>query len=270
LFATDYREVLLSLLYPGAQTSLASLRPVVRELQRLLPLDGWQRQHTLLRIDAGFGDDANLAWLLPLGYQVLAKGYSGKRAAAYARRIKPSDWQEVQPGQRWLAWSPRQLAFGRPTRTVVVRWLTPQQRWKHALYVTTLQELELAEIADLYDERGKAEVEIQADKMGLLLARRRKRSFAAQEMLILLNDWAHNLLAWFHADALGQTPFDGFGPKRIIRDLFTIPAEAVVVTEQLVELRLKQSHPYAEDMARCLTKLWQLSHNSHLCQISRN
>jgi Transposase DDE domain group 1 len=198
----------------------------------------------------------------------LAKGYSGKRAAAYARRIHAADWLEIEPGRRWLAWSPRQLLFSRPTRTVAVRWLTPQQQWKHALYITTLSELSLTEIADLYDERGKAEVEIQADKSGLFLARRRKHSFVAQEMLILLNDWAHNLLAWFHADILQYTPFANFAPKRIIRDLFTIPAQAVIVDGQLVELQLKQSHPYAADMADCLTKLWLLPTSS--CPISQN
>lgn len=82
--------MLLSQLYPGAQTSLASLRPVVCELQRLLLLTWAARQRTLIRIDAGFGDDANLSWLLPWGYQALAKGYSGKRAAAYARRLAPA------------------------------------------------------------------------------------------------------------------------------------------------------------------------------------
>jgi hypothetical protein len=249
--------VLLSQLYPGAQTSLASLQPVVCELQRLLPLTWTERQRTVIRLDAGFGDDANLSWLLPWGYQVLAKGYSGKRAVAYARRLAPADWLEVAPGRRWLAWSPVQVNLGWPTRTVAVRWLTPA-RYKHALYITTLCDLTLTEIADLYDDRGGVEVEIQTDKMGLLLARRRKRRFAAQEMLILLNDWAHNLLAWFRTQALLGSRFADFGPKRIIRDLLTIPGEAIIVDDELIELRLKASHPYAAEMTHCLDRLWQV------------
>jgi hypothetical protein len=185
---------------------------VVCELQRLLPLTWNERQRTLIRLDAGFGDDANLSWLLPWGYQVLAKGYSGKRAVAYARRLAPSAWFEVEPGRRWLAWSPVQPALGWPTRSVVVRWLTPT-RYKHALYITTLRDLTLTEIAALYDDRGGMEVEIQTDKMGLLLARRRKRRFAAQEMLILLNDWAHNLLAWFRTHALSAAGLLTSGPS---------------------------------------------------------
>ena len=255
--ATEYREVLLSLLYSGEQTSLASLQPVVRALQDLLPLNWQQRQRTVVRIDGGFGDDTNLNWLLRQGYQVLAKGYSGKRAKAFARRVASNDWLTIVPDKRWLAWSPTQLQLSRPTRTVVVRWLTAQQQEKHALYLTSLTHLELAAIANLYDDRGRAEVEIQADKMGLLLPKRRKHSFIAQEMLILLNDWAHNFLAWFHATALRHTTFDGFGPKRIVRDLFTIPAEALVLDNRLVRLDLKQSHPYAAEMAGCLNRLWQ-------------
>jgi hypothetical protein len=235
---------------------LASLQPAVTELHRLLPVTFRERQRILLRIDGGFGDDENLRWLLPQGYQVLAKGYSGKRATAYARRVRKANWQEIEPGRRWLAWSPIQLAFSRPTRTVAVRWLTPKGQYRHALYITTLTELDLLEIADLYDDRGKVEVEIQADKHGLLVARRRKHAFAAQEMLLLLNDWAHNFLAWFHAQALRQTQFAAFGPKRIVRDLFSIPAQATVVNHRLLELHLKQSHPYAKEMATCLSQLW--------------
>ena len=92
LAAIDYREVLLSQLYPGGQTSLASLEPVVGELQRLLPFTWAERQRTLIRLDARFGDDAHgVSWLLPWGYQVLAKGYSGKQAepmlGAWLRRL---------------------------------------------------------------------------------------------------------------------------------------------------------------------------------------
>jgi hypothetical protein len=65
--------------------------------------------------------------------------------------------------------------------------------------LTTLLDLDLRESISLYEDRGQIEVEIQSDKMGLLIARRRKRSFAAQELLILLDDWVHNLLAVLHA-----------------------------------------------------------------------
>jgi hypothetical protein len=102
------------------------------------------------------------------------------------------------------------------------------------------------------------EVEIQSDKMGLLIARRRKGQFTAQEMLILVNDWVHNLLAWLHTNILRESRFAGFGPKRMVRDLFTIPGEALIKDDMLLELRLSESHPYAEEMVQCLARLWQI------------
>jgi len=254
--ATDYREVIASLLYPGTQTSLASLQPAVLTLERVLYLDLLRRQRTLIRLDGGFGSDDNLAWLLNRSYQLIAKGYSGKRAAAYARQVR--HWIEVRPGEKWVALSPVQLAFPVPTQTVAVRWLTPKRRWRHALYITTDLNATPVEVVETYDDRGAGEVEIQTDHMGLLLRRRRKRSFAAQEMLVLLNDLAHNWLAWLHAWVLQDTPFKSFGPKRIIRDLLSIPGEADIVNDELIELRLKASHPYAAVMTEVLEHLWQI------------
>jgi hypothetical protein len=252
--ATDYREVIASLLYPGSQTSSISLQPAVLALERVLQLDAARRQRTLLRLDAGFGTDENLAWVLQRRYQIIAKGYSGKRAAAYARRVQ--HWTEIRPGDRWVALSPLQLVFPVPTQTIVVRWRTPQERLGHALYITTDRAASPRQVAQLYDARGAGEVEIQTDHMGLLLRRRRKRCLPAQEMLVLLNDLAHNWLAWLHAWMLKDGPFHSFGPKRIVRDLLTIPAEAQMVQGDLVELRLKASHPYAAPMAQALRRLW--------------
>jgi hypothetical protein len=250
----DYREVLVSYLFPGAQTSAPALPPLIAELERVLPRSAGNQGRILLRMDAGFGTDTNLTWLLPHGYQVVVKGFSAARAAAHARRVRT--WTEIRPHDTWIAWSPKPLVFTRPTRTAVVRWRTPK-RDRHALYITTLTDLSLHDLADLYDDRGQIEVDIQSDKMGLLIARRRKRQFAAQEMLILLNDWVHNFLAWFHAAVLVNSPYAAFGPKRIVRDLFTIPGEATIAHDTLLELRLSEAHPYAAAMGACLSHLWQ-------------
>lgn len=254
--ATDYREVIASLLYPGSQTSLNALRPAVLTLEDILYLNTpARRREVLLRLDGGFGSDDNLSWTLARGYRLIAKGYSGKRAAAFARQV--GQWVEIRAEERWVAPSPVQLAFSVPTQTVVVRWRTQKGRFRHALYITTDLTATPEDIVHTYDARGAGEVEIQTDHMGLWLRRRRKRRLAAQEMLILLNDLAHNWLAWFYAWALKDGPFDRFGPKRIIRDLLTIPGEVEIVNDELVELRLKASHPYAEAMANALQRLWR-------------
>ena len=85
--AVDYREVLLSYLFPGVQTSAPALPPLIDEFERIMPFSFCNRQHILLRMDAGFGTDSNLTWLLPHGYQIVVKGFSAARAAAHARCI---------------------------------------------------------------------------------------------------------------------------------------------------------------------------------------
>jgi Transposase DDE domain group 1 len=203
-------------------------------------------------MDAGFGTDANLAYLLPYDYQVLVKGFSAGRAAAHARCI--SRWTEIRADDTWAAWSAKPLQLSRPSRTVVLKQRTPT-RERHALLLTTLLELELSEIVSLYDDRGQMEVEIQSDKMGLLIARRRKHSFAAQELLILLNDWVHNLLAVLHTTIFQASPFATFGPKRLIRDVLSIPGAATFEEGQLKTVKLSAQHPYADAMVMCLSRL---------------
>ena len=253
--ATAYRETLLSLLYPGNYTSLEALIPAVMTTEQFLSLSPDQRHRIVWRTDGGFGSDANLKWLVNRGYHIMAKGFSWKRALAWARRVR--NWVEIVPNRRWLAWAPDQLDFGRPTQIVVTRWLTPKGKLGHALYITTLLDLPLlTTIATLYNQRGGAEVEIGADKAGLKITHRRSQSMLAQEALILLADLVHNLLAWFHRDLLIETRFAGYGPKRIIQQLLCIPGELVFDDETLVEVRLKQSHALAQPMLDILAKLW--------------
>jgi hypothetical protein len=54
-----------------------------------------QRRRTIWRLDGGAGSDENLRWLLARGYLMLAKGLSGLRAAALARRV--TRWDTYAP-----------------------------------------------------------------------------------------------------------------------------------------------------------------------------
>jgi hypothetical protein len=231
------------------------LIPAVLAAEEFLYITPDQRHRIIWRTDGGFGNDANLRWLIERGYHIVAKGFSWKRAAAWARRV--TNWVEVRPGQRWIAWAPDQLDLGRPTRIVAARWLTPRGKTGHALYITTLTDLSMLAIAEVYDDRGGAEAEIGSDKVGLKLTHRRSQRMLSQEALVLLVDLAHNLLAWFHHDLLLDTRFAGYGSKRIIQQLLCIPGELVFEGATLVEVRLKQSHFLAEPMLDCLIRLWE-------------
>jgi hypothetical protein len=244
----------MSLVYPGNQTSQACLRPTVAAVERLLGLPRAQRRRTVLRLDGGFGTDVNLNWALWHGYQVLAKGYSGKRATAFARVVPR--WEELRAGERWIAPAPTPLRYYRRTQTAVLKWKTEQDTYRHSLLTTSLMEHSLAALAEAYDDRAAIEAEIKADKGALQLHRRRKRRLAAQEALVLLTDLAHNLLAWTHQWIFRDSPFAEAGIYRMVKELLPIPGKVVVAEGQIVKLRLKASHPLAKPMLACLARLF--------------
>jgi hypothetical protein len=254
--ATDYGESITSLLYPGNTLSQDVLKDAVRAMEDVLGIDAPKRARVCLRLDGGFGTDANLEWLLGMRYQTVSKGNSGRRAGAWGRQV--TEWQELEAGHRWVALPPKQLQFCVPTRTVIVRWRDHRREtFKHALYVTTDLQRTLAELCHIYDLRGGAEVDIRDDKQGLLLTHRRKRSWQAQEVLLLLNDLAHNFLSAFRWHVLADTPLADFGPTRLIRDVLSIPGEAIISDDnRLLELHFADSHPYARVLVEALPRLW--------------
>jgi len=75
-------------LYPGNQTSEKSFFKTIEQLEALLQMkDRHQRSGVLIRLDAGFGNDQNINWLLHRGYQLLSKHKSSKRASLIASQI---------------------------------------------------------------------------------------------------------------------------------------------------------------------------------------
>lgn len=224
-------------------------------LEETLNLTWQHRKRVCIRIDAGFGTDANLNWLLRQGYQLIAKSHSGRRAGTWGARVQ--EWTTIEHNRRWVALPEQQLSFCRPTRTVAVRWRNRRNQLKHALYVVTDMSQPIATIAHLYDLRAGLEVDIREDKQGLLLSLRRKRQLYAQEMLCLLNDLAHNFLVALRSSLLADTPLAGFGLYRLVHDVLTVPGN-VTFDEQgfITHMQLLRSHPYAGILAAVLPKLW--------------
>lgn len=254
--APQYHETLLSLLYPGNQTSVNSLRSTLEVMEQLLAVrDRRQRGQILIRLDAGFGSDANINWLLHRGYQVLSKGYSSKRAVAFAREVR--HWQQLDRG-KWIAPVPNYLSgrYYRRTQMVMLRWQHPRsRRFKYALLITSLWNRELVYVSDLYDDRARIENEIKADKGGLLLPRRRKKHLHAQEALVLLTDLAHNILAWTRRFWALEPDIGDVGIYCIVNEILTIPGKLLFQDRQLVKLRLKATHPLARPVLVCLARI---------------
>jgi hypothetical protein len=202
-------------------------------------------------MDGGAGSDEQLRWLLGRDYHVLCKGLSNRRADALAREV--SRWDPYREGV-WIGEVPSPLEYGRPTRVFVKRQLK-DGAFVHSYFVSTLSLPAKNSFLLLYDDRGGAEVEqFRGDKSGLGLQARRKRSYTGQMGYILLTDLAHNLLADFYHRALVGTRFEGYGPKRIVRDLLRIPGRIWIEEGRLVRVDLLSQNQLAVDLVKCLLK----------------
>jgi hypothetical protein len=254
LSVPTYHETLYSLLYPGTQHASTMLKPSITVADEFLGLTKEKRQRTIIRSDASLGTDDNINWLLWLSYQVLMKGFSGSRSASFATRLSEKDWIEDQPRKRWIAWAPDPPRFGRRINVFALRW-QGQNGLRHGTLLSTLFPLEPLATWRLHDGRGAMEVEIKADKQGLRAPKRRKKSFAAQEGLILLADLAHNILSWTHHWMLEDSPFADFGTERMVEELMCIPGRVEIMDGKLQKVALLETHPYADSMRLILGEL---------------
>jgi hypothetical protein len=226
------------------------LEPAVLAAESALELSPEQRKRTVWRLDGGAGSDEHLRWLIQRGYHVVAKGMSHSRAEALSKQV--SRW-DVYEGI-WLGEVDPPVNYGRPVRVFVKRRLK-EAVFVHSYYVLTLSLPSKGLFMAQYDGRGGAEVEpFRSDKSGLSLESRRKHSFLGQKGYILLTDLAHNLLSNFYHRALVGTQFDGFGPKRIVRDLLTMPGRLVFDGDQLVKVDLLSLKQFSKDLAICLER----------------
>jgi hypothetical protein len=252
--APQYHETLFSRIYPGKQDSAPTYVPLLEALEPCLHLTNVQKKRTVLRSDAGFGSDANVDRALDAQWQILAKGKGGRRPHAYARAIAAEDWQSLGQ-ERWVAPAVAAPVYLRPTQHLVLRWQTEKGVVNYSTVVCSVMEWDPPQIIAYYDDRGACETEIQADKGGLRLERRRKKRLAAQEALILLTDIAHNLLAWTAHWMLTDELLASFGCTRLVEDVLCLPGRLCFCNGRLVEVQLNRRHPHAELIAVALTRL---------------
>jgi hypothetical protein len=255
--APQYHETLFSHVYPGKQESSPTYKPIVDALGPFLELTVAQRKRTVLRSDAGFGSDDNVNHALKAHWQILTKNKGGRRPNAWASRVAVGDWQSLGK-ERWVAQAVDPPTYACPTRCLVLRWLTSSGLVKHAVVLCSISTWTKAETIAHYDDRGACETEIQADKGGLKMERRRKKRLAAQEALILLTDVAHNLVAWVRQWMFSGEPLADFGTTRMTEDVFQLPGRLFFDQGRLTEVQLNRLHPHAEAVAGGIQRL--LSH----------
>ncbi len=251
----SYHESLLSLIYPGDRQACEWFKPALQTLENHWPWSQEQRQQVIVRTDAGLGTNANINYALWRQFQVLMKGFSGKRTQAWVKQLEKPTWIEDVVRLRAITPAPVSFRFGRRTHNYLLRWTSPKGKLSYGTLISSLLDLNPLTTLRLYDGRGADEGEIGSDKTGLLLPKRRKHSLAAQETLVLLTDVAHNLLTWLRPWALRDSPFAGFGPQRLVSDVLSVPGHLDFQNGRLVKVSLWQAHPYAEPLPIALVTL---------------
>jgi hypothetical protein len=93
------------------------------------------------------------------------------------------------------------------------------------------------------------EADIKSDKRGLGLGVLRKQKLAAQKLVVLLGQWAHNVLIWArHWLARGAPRLGGFGIVRLVQEVWAVPGRVKLVDDRLKRVRLNPDHPQAHSV----------------------
>jgi len=211
--------VVVDQVYPGATQLAAALPGLVAATERTLDLEtdaaAAKRAHTLWCLDAGGGTVADVNLLLGRGYAVHAKDYSGQRAQTLAESVTDGINDPHVPG-RQIGWVTQETnAYVRPVQRIAVRTSKKDGQWGVSVLLSTLTPRDvilltgqpinraddptavLCAYVSFYDQRGGGvETSFKEDTQGLVLAKRAKKRFPAQQMVVALSTLAHNVLVW--------------------------------------------------------------------------
>ncbi|MCB8944552.1 MAG: transposase [Ardenticatenaceae bacterium] len=265
VYATLYDEIVTERLYCGKTQLNRSLLALVADAETVLNLNPGFRKRTILRIDGGGGNDSDINWLLQQRYQLLVKVTHWKRVEKLVTTVETWHTDPKDP-RRQAGWVETPFAYDQPTRQLAVRCQTKKGKWRTAILVFNLDDDQLgwlnqqgkrplASPADpiwlavyAYDLRGGAvEIAIKGSKQGLGITKRNKKSFHAQEMLLLLGQLAYNVISWVRNGlASCRAKLQQFGMLRMVRDAFHIPGRISFDAHgHLVQISLNQAYDLA-------------------------
>jgi hypothetical protein len=265
--ASLYEEIVCEKLYPGTVQLEKNLPELIKMAENVLGLNENRRQHTILRVDAGGGTDANINFFLERGYFGIIKVKNWQRTCKLVKTV--TSWQPLPqlPDHEW-GWVGEPHEYVRPTQQLAIRW--PNQKkggWHYCVLVFNLTDELIFELAhspmpqtyaelnlisaimDAYDLRGGGvETSYKNSKQGIGLHKRNKKSFLAQEVLILLAQLACNITGWVQNElAQHSSKIAAFGTLRMIRDAFQISGKIEFDTNgNIVSITLNQFHKLAQ------------------------
>lgn len=263
VLASWYDEIVVDRLYDGKRQLNSSLQELLSMTEDGLELDEAQRRRTIIRCDGGGGEDDDINWLLDRHYYLLVKVKNWRRATKLA--VSVSRWYaDPKIADREVGWVETPHSYSQPTRQLALRKGKQDGTWSyHALVFNLTDEMldrltaesrpedrttEAVLFAALhaYDRRGGGvETQNRGDKQGLGLTHRNKHKFAAQEMLVLLTQLAHNLIVWTRDDLAEIDPrFHKYGIQRTVRDALQIPGTIQIsACGQIQGIALNERHP---------------------------
>lgn len=198
--------------------------------------------------------------MLSRGYQVTGKFKSILPAEGRVQKlVKPiTEWQGTSSEGRQVAVVTEPVLLSQPTQQYAVR--TPSKDrpdgYYYAVLFTTRLELTMQEVVDHYDDRAGMEADLKGDKHGLGLAVLRKHKLAAQKVVILLVELAHNVLVWSRSWLVKRVPrLESFGLVRLVQEVWAVPGRVKVIDDRLKRVRLHPDHPRVEDVSIGLSGL---------------
>jgi hypothetical protein len=132
--------------------------------------------------------------------------------------------------------------YVRAVRRLVIRWKKNNGQRAYAMLISTLEPCDVVSLidqsmanlddeqlvasayAEFYDKRGGAvEIEIKEDKQGFGLTKRQKKRAPAQQVVVILNSLAHNVLVWAREWLADEVPkLARFGTLRLVRDVLSV------------------------------------------------
>ena len=266
--AADARETVWEEVLPGNTVeTLAVVQQAVAAVERLLELEDdtpavqAKRARVEFRLDSGWGSEAIINWLLTRGYQVTGKFKSTARVQKLVRPI--TAWEPTTSPGREVAPVPAPVALARPCAQYAVR--TPSKDrpsgYYQAVLFTSRTELGMHAVVDHYDGRAGMEADLKGDKRGLGLGGLRKQKLAAQRRVVLLGQWAHNVLLWARRGlAQGAPRLAEFGIVRLVQEVCAVPGRVKLTAAGVSRVRLRREHPCARDVCRGLRPLCPSSH----------
>jgi hypothetical protein len=162
-------------------------------------------------------------------------------------------WSATSSPGREAAEVPEPVEFVRPLSQYAVRTPSKEQTsgYYHAIVFTSRSELSMQQVVDHYDGRAGMEADLKEDKHGLGLATIRKHRLAAQKLVILLLQLAHNLLLWARRWLSQAAPrLQEYGIVRLISQVWAIPGRLKLINQRVQLIRLRPTHPRTRDVCR--------------------